>query len=501
MRRGWIMPFVCLLGFIFLYAPILSLVIFSFNESKLVTVWGGFSTKWYGELMRDPQILGAAWISLQVGVISATLAVCLGTLVAYVLVRFTRFRGRPLLTAMSTAPLVMPEVITGLSLLLLFVSMQQLIGWPGSRGMLTIIIAHVTFCLAYVAVVVQSRLADMDRQGVARQVLVGVVPHGVALERIGLEQFQIAVHLVEPARQAGHEDRVREHALRAGLAVDIGARLGLQRRQVSPHAQLPPQGDHQRAYRHRMHIGIVVRRLEPCQADQGARVANHRIGDLFNQLLRAAGIEVLLDVVFNHTAESDECGPTICWICPGSRRRTRRHERRDAGAGEGGAGGKRGRDVAGRADGERRHGHERGGLPPSCVEQCLGGEHERAAPDAIQDRRPDAAALCARGHRGHRDRAGARVELRGPGGVEAGVVERALGDLLRFIRRQRNRNFPGLLFTRDNGICDAGSVLGVRLVITRRIDMHNVETLRQLHILNSAFRKTDLFVLAAVAGP
>ncbi|WP_299131829.1 ABC transporter permease subunit [uncultured Amaricoccus sp.] len=195
MRRGWIMPFVCLLGFIFLYAPILSLVIFSFNESKLVTVWGGFSTKWYGELMRDPQILGAAWISLQVGVISATLAVCLGTLVAYVLVRFTRFRGRPLLTAMSTAPLVMPEVITGLSLLLLFVSMQQLIGWPGSRGILTIIIAHVTFCLAYVAVVVQSRLADMDRSLEEAAMDLGARPVRVF--------FDVTLPVIAPALIAG----------------------------------------------------------------------------------------------------------------------------------------------------------------------------------------------------------------------------------------------------------------------------------------------------------
>ena len=119
MRAGTLLLAFCVAGFVFLYAPIVSLIVFSFNESKLVTVWGGFSTKWYGELLRDPQILGSAWISLQVAVVSATLAVVLGTLAAYVLMRFGRFRSRALLTGMSTAPLVMPEVITGLSLLLL----------------------------------------------------------------------------------------------------------------------------------------------------------------------------------------------------------------------------------------------------------------------------------------------------------------------------------------------------------------------------------------------
>ncbi len=162
MRASTILLGVCIAGFVFLYAPIVSLVVFSFNESKLVTVWGGFSTKWYVSLFQDPQILGAAWISLQVAVVSATLAMILGTLAAYVLTRFGRFRSRALLTGMSTAPLVMPEVITGLSLLLLFVAMEQLIGWPAGRGKTTIIIAHVTFCMAYVTVVVQSRLAGMD---------------------------------------------------------------------------------------------------------------------------------------------------------------------------------------------------------------------------------------------------------------------------------------------------------------------------------------------------
>lgn len=162
MRRSWFLILTAGFGFVFLYIPILTLIIFSFNESKLVTVWGGFSTKWYGELLNDAQIMGAAWISLKVAIISASLGVALGTLAALVLVRFGGFFGKPLLRGMVTAPLVMPEVITGLSLLLLFVSMERAIGWPVGRGMATIIIAHTTFCMAYVAVVVQSRLVDMD---------------------------------------------------------------------------------------------------------------------------------------------------------------------------------------------------------------------------------------------------------------------------------------------------------------------------------------------------
>ena len=151
------------LGFAFLYIPIIGLVVYSFNASKLVTVWGGFSTRWYGELLRDPQILGAAWISLKIAFVAATLSVILGTFAAILIVRYGRFRMRRLFMGMISAPLVMPEVITGLSLLLLFVALQNAIGWPGGRGMTTIIIAHATFGMAYAAVVIQSRLADMDR--------------------------------------------------------------------------------------------------------------------------------------------------------------------------------------------------------------------------------------------------------------------------------------------------------------------------------------------------
>ncbi len=149
-------------GFAFLYVPIFLLMFFSFNESRLVTVWAGFSAKWYGELLRNEQILSAAWLSLRIAATNATLALALGTLAGLVMARFGRFRGRILFSGMIAAPLVMPEVITGLSLLLTFVALDQLIGWPGARGVTTITIAHITFSMAYVAVIVQSRLIGLD---------------------------------------------------------------------------------------------------------------------------------------------------------------------------------------------------------------------------------------------------------------------------------------------------------------------------------------------------
>lgn len=161
-NRSYFMLTAMAFGFAFLYVPILSLIVYSFNASKLVTVWAGFSTKWYGELLQNEQILQAAWLSVRIAVMNATVAVCLGTLAGFVLARFGRFRGRLLLTGMTTAPLVMPEVVTGLSLLLLFVALQDMIGWPQGRGVTTITIAHITFSMAYVAVVIQSRLSSVD---------------------------------------------------------------------------------------------------------------------------------------------------------------------------------------------------------------------------------------------------------------------------------------------------------------------------------------------------
>ena len=149
-------------GYAFLYVPILSVMIYSFNDSRLVTLWGGFSLRWYANLFADEELLEAALLSLRVAAVSATVATGLGALVALAMQRLTRLRGRLLLAGMISAPLVMPEIITGLSLLFLFISMADWIGWPGTRGATTITIAHTTFSMAYVAVVVRSRLAGMD---------------------------------------------------------------------------------------------------------------------------------------------------------------------------------------------------------------------------------------------------------------------------------------------------------------------------------------------------
>ncbi len=162
-RRSLFVTAAMALGFAFLYLPIASLIAYSFNASKLVTVWGGFSARWYGELLRDDQILHAAWLSLRIAAMNATIAVALGTFAGLALARMGRFHGRLLFTGMTSAPLVMPEVITGLSLLLLFVALEDLIGWPGRRGVATITIAHITFSLAYVAVVIQAQLASTDQ--------------------------------------------------------------------------------------------------------------------------------------------------------------------------------------------------------------------------------------------------------------------------------------------------------------------------------------------------
>ena len=161
-RHSALLISVLCLGIAFLYIPMLVLITYSFNASALASVWGGFSTAWYTALFHNRQILSAAALSLEVAACASTGALLLGTLAAIALVRFTRFRGRLLLTGMVNAPLVMPEIITGITQLLLFVSMLQLLGWP-SRGMTTIILAHVAFCTAYVTITVQSRLQTVDR--------------------------------------------------------------------------------------------------------------------------------------------------------------------------------------------------------------------------------------------------------------------------------------------------------------------------------------------------
>ena len=156
-RLSWFNVTALTLGFAFLYIPMLILIIFSFNESKLVTVWAGFSTKWYAEVMQNEAFLGAAWVTVKVAVLSSTFATILGTMAAYVLVRTGRFMGRTVFSGMIYAPLVMPEVITGLSLLLLF------IGIGLDRGVLTIVLAHTTFSMCYVSVLVSSRLMTFDQ--------------------------------------------------------------------------------------------------------------------------------------------------------------------------------------------------------------------------------------------------------------------------------------------------------------------------------------------------
>src|SRR5579864_3158139 len=151
------------LGFGFLYLPIALLVAYSFNASRLVAVWGGWSLHWYGELIRDDKFRGAALTSLEIGVMAASLALVLGACAGFAIARFTRFRGRFLFSFMLMAPLVVPEVILGLSLLLLFVASQALIGWPASRGIVTVTIAHATFGACFIAVLVRAQLAGFDR--------------------------------------------------------------------------------------------------------------------------------------------------------------------------------------------------------------------------------------------------------------------------------------------------------------------------------------------------
>ncbi|TIC85237.1 ABC transporter permease subunit [Crenobacter intestini] len=163
---GKLSPFLkgaLVVGFLFLYVPILSLIVYSFNASKLVTVWGGFSLRWYASLFENEQILSAVWLSIRIAFAAAAAAVVLGTVAGLVMARFKRFPGSTLFAGMITAPMVMPEVITGLSMLLLFISLQQLIGVPTERGFFTIWVGHTTLCMAYVAVVVRSRLVEMDK--------------------------------------------------------------------------------------------------------------------------------------------------------------------------------------------------------------------------------------------------------------------------------------------------------------------------------------------------
>ena len=160
-RSTFLLSVLCF-GFAFFYIPIISMIIFSFNKSRLATVWGGFSVEWYFKLFKNAQVVKAATLSLEIAVISATFATILGTMAGMALARFSSFRGRTLFSGLVSAPLIMPEVITGVSMLLLFVFMERYVGWPEKRGFTTVTIAHTTFALSYVAVIIQSRLQSMD---------------------------------------------------------------------------------------------------------------------------------------------------------------------------------------------------------------------------------------------------------------------------------------------------------------------------------------------------
>ncbi|TVT86505.1 ABC transporter permease subunit [Pseudomonas sp. H3(2019)] len=195
MKRFRFSSLMLVLGLLFIYLPMLILVIYSFNASKLVTVWGGWSVKWYVGLLDNTQLMGSVLRSLEIACYTAIAAVALGTLAAFVLTRVTRFKGRTLFGGLVTAPLVMPEVITGLSLLLLFVAMAQMIGWPQERGIVTIWIAHTTFCAAYVAVVVSARLRELDLSIEEAAMDLGARPWKVF--------FLITIPMIAPSLAAG----------------------------------------------------------------------------------------------------------------------------------------------------------------------------------------------------------------------------------------------------------------------------------------------------------
>lgn len=161
-KPSWITIGILALSFLFLYGPLLLVIIYSFNDSRLVTVWSHFSTRWYGELFQDKQLLQAAWVSLRIAFLTATTSVILGTLASWLLYKSKHFRGKTFLASLTAAPLVMPEIMVGLSLLLLFVMLESLIGWPAGRGTLTIWIAHTTFSTAYVTILIASRLRSFD---------------------------------------------------------------------------------------------------------------------------------------------------------------------------------------------------------------------------------------------------------------------------------------------------------------------------------------------------
>jgi putrescine transport system permease protein len=195
LRRPFILYTLMAFGYAFLYLPIASVVAFSFNETRSVSLWRGFSLQWYGRLLENQAVIDAALLSLLIAAMASTLAVVIGTMAALALSRFGRFKGRGMLSLLSSAPLVMPDVMLGISALFLFITLQQLVGWPEGRGIDTITIAHVTLCVCYVTVVVRSRLAQTDHSLEEAAMDLGARPWKVF--------FLVTLPLIWPALLAG----------------------------------------------------------------------------------------------------------------------------------------------------------------------------------------------------------------------------------------------------------------------------------------------------------
>jgi putrescine transport system permease protein len=194
-RRSTFLVTMLCFGFAFFYIPILSMIVYSFNASRLATVWGGFSTKWYVSLLSNEKVLDALVLSLKIALVSATIATILGTMAGIALARFTRFRGRILFSGLVVAPLVMPEVITGISMLIFFILMADWVGWPGSRGFTTITLAHITFSMVFVTTIVQARMQQADRSIEEAAMDLGSRPWQVL--------FDITLPVISPAILSG----------------------------------------------------------------------------------------------------------------------------------------------------------------------------------------------------------------------------------------------------------------------------------------------------------
>jgi len=192
-KKSFLMPILCF-GYAFLYIPIVSLIIYSFNKSKHVTIWEGFSAKWYGSLFSNQSLLSAAWTSLKVAVMSATCSVIIGTLAAIVMTRFARFKGKSFFQALIFAPLIMPEVIIGFAFLLCFISLEDLLGFPKGRGVFTITVAHATIAIAYVTAVVRTQLINFDRSLIEAALDLGAHPFKIF--------FQIKLPIIFPSLAA-----------------------------------------------------------------------------------------------------------------------------------------------------------------------------------------------------------------------------------------------------------------------------------------------------------